>query len=120
MKHKFYNIRGKRYAKLGQLDAAIICYEKAISIKPKYVEAYYNLGFTHHKLGQLDEAIRSYKKVVAISPDYAITHNNKILSVIYFCFAGVGTYNKMNGNYQSIKPYEVSLCFLSLSSFKKV
>ena len=84
MKHKFYNIRGKRYAKLGQLDAAIICYEKAISIKPKYVEAHYNLGFTHHKLGQLDEAIRSYKKVVAINPAYAVTHNNQILTVIYF------------------------------------
>ena len=84
MKHKFYNIRGKRYAKLGQLDAAIICYEKAISIKPKYIEAHYNLGFTHHKLGQLDEAIRSYKKVVAINPAYAETHNNQILTVIYF------------------------------------
>ena len=39
MKHKFYNIRGTRYANLGQLDTAISYYEKALSIKPNYAEA---------------------------------------------------------------------------------
>jgi predicted TPR repeat methyltransferase len=84
MKHKFYNIRGTRYANLGQLDTAISCYEKALSIKPNYVEAHYNLGFTLQRLGQLDAAVRSYKKVVAIKPEYAEAHSNKILSVVYF------------------------------------
>ncbi len=88
MKHKIYNIRGTKYANLGQLDTAISCYEKALSIKPDYAEAHYNLGFSHHKLGQLDAAVRSYKKVVAIKPDYAKEHNNKILSVIYFFTIG--------------------------------
>ena len=84
MKHKFYNIRGTRYAKLGQLDTAISYYEMALSIKPDYAEAHYNLGLSHHRLGQLDAAVRSYKKVITIKPDYAEAHNNKILSVIYF------------------------------------
>ena len=84
MKHKLYNIKGKRCAKLGELETAISFYEKAISIKSEYVDAHYNLGSANHKLGQLDSAVTSYKKVVAISPDYATTHNNKILSVIYF------------------------------------
>ena len=84
MKHKFYNIRGTRYANLGQLDTAIGYYEKALSIKPNYAEAHYNLGFTRQRLGQLDAAVRSYKMVVDIKPDYAEAHNNKILSVIYF------------------------------------
>ena len=88
MKHKIYNIRGTKYANLGQLDTAISCYEKALSIKPDYAEAHYNLGFSHHRLGQLDAAVRSYKKVVAIKPDYARAHNNKILSVIYFFTSG--------------------------------
>lgn len=84
MKHKLLNIRGKKYASLGQFDTAISYYEKALSIKPDYAEAHYNLGFSHHRLGQLDAAVRSYKKVVAIKPNYAEAHNNKILSVIYF------------------------------------
>jgi len=89
MKHKLYNIRGKRSAKLGQLDAAISYYEKAISIKPNYVEAHYNVGSANHKLGQLDLAVRSYKKVVEIKPNFAVTHKNKILSVIYFFSKGL-------------------------------
>ncbi|WP_416677333.1 tetratricopeptide repeat protein [Candidatus Pseudothioglobus sp. Uisw_016] len=84
MKHKLYNIKGKRRAKLGELETAISFYEKAISIKPEYVDAHYNVGYANHKLGRLDAAVKSYKKVVAISPDYATKHNNKILSVIYF------------------------------------
>jgi predicted TPR repeat methyltransferase len=83
MKHKLYNIRGKRYANLGQLDRAISYYEKALSIKSDYVEAHYNLGFSLHRLGQLDAAVRSYKMVVAIKPDYAEAHKNKILSAIF-------------------------------------
>ena len=84
MKHELYNIKGKRCAKLGELETAISFYEKAISIKSEYVDAHYNLGSANHKLGRLDSAVTSYKKVVAISPNYAKTHNNKILSVIYF------------------------------------
>jgi len=88
MKHKLYNIRGSRYANLGQLDRAISYYEKALSIKPDYAEAHYNLGFSFHKNGQLDAAVKSFKKVVAIKPDYAEVHNNKILSVIYLFTKG--------------------------------
>ena len=52
MKHKLYNIRGTRYANLGQLDPAISYYKKALSIKPDYAEAHYNLGLSLHRLGQ--------------------------------------------------------------------
>ena len=89
MKHKLYNIKGKKYANLGKLDAAISCFEKALSIKPNYVEAHYNLGSANHKLGQLDIAVRSYKKVVEIEPEYAVIHKNRILSVIYFFSKGL-------------------------------
>jgi predicted TPR repeat methyltransferase len=89
MKHKLYNIKGKRCAKSGELETSISFYEKAISIKPEYVDAHYNLGSVNHKLGRLDSAVTSYKKVVAINPDYAVTHSNKILSVIYFFSKGL-------------------------------
>ena len=89
MKHKLYNIKGKKYSNLGQLDAAISCFEKALFIKPNYVEAHYNLGSANHKLGQLDLAVRSYKKVVEIEPEFALLHKNRILSVIYFFSKGL-------------------------------
>jgi predicted TPR repeat methyltransferase len=88
MKHIFYNKRGATHSSLGQFDKAISQYEKAISLKPNYAEAYYNLGHSYHKLGQLDKAVRSYKKVVDIKPEYAENHSNKILSVIYYFSKG--------------------------------
>ena len=88
MKHIFYNKRGATHSSLGQFDKAISQYEKAISLKPNYAEAYYNLGYSYHKLGQLDKAVRSYKKVVDIKPEYAENHSNKILSVIYYFSKG--------------------------------
>jgi len=130
MKYKLYNIRGTRYANLGQLDTAISYYEKALAIKPDYAEAHYNLGFSLHRLGQLDAAVRSYKKVVAIKPDYAEAHNNKILSVIYFFINGQITdaidtlealikdnpndallFNMIGGCYVSLEQFDMAINF---------
>jgi tetratricopeptide (TPR) repeat protein len=44
MKHKFYNIRGTKYANLGQLDIAISYYEKAIDLNPDFTGAQNNLS----------------------------------------------------------------------------
>ena len=88
MKHIFFNKRGNCYFSLGQFDEAISLYKKAISIKPNYCKAHYNLGQSNHKLGQLDTAVRSYKKVVDINPEFAVNHTNKILSVVYFFSKG--------------------------------
>jgi len=51
MKDIYYNKRGFSYANSGEFDKAISFYEKAISIKSNYAEAYYNLGYSFHKLG---------------------------------------------------------------------
>ena len=39
-----YNICGAVYKGLGQLDASVEAYNKALAIKPDYDEAYYNIG----------------------------------------------------------------------------
>jgi len=39
-----YNISGVCYKAIGQLDAAVKNFEKALAIKPDYAEAYNNLG----------------------------------------------------------------------------
>ena len=88
MKHIFFTKRGNSHFSLGQFDKAISLYEKAISIKPNYFEAHYNLGQSNHKLGKLDRAVRSYKKVVDIKPEFAVNHTNKILRVVYFFSKG--------------------------------
>ena len=71
-----YNISGVCYKAIGQLDAAVKSFEKALAIKPDYIEVNYNLGLTFQELAQLDDAVKCYEKALAINPDYAVAHNN--------------------------------------------
>ena len=71
-----YNIRASCYKANGQMDASIKDYEKAVTLKPDYAEAYYNLGITLRELGQIEAALKSYEKALAIKHEYPEAHNN--------------------------------------------
>ena len=71
-----YNISGVCFKAIGQLDAAVKSFEKALAIKPDYTEVNYNLGLTLQELGQLDAAVKCYEKAIAVNPDHAEAHNN--------------------------------------------
>ena len=71
-----FNLSGACYAGLGQFDAAVKDYEKAIAIKPDYSKAHFNLGCTLQELGQLDASAKSFEKALVIEPGYAEAHNN--------------------------------------------
>jgi len=71
-----YNISGVCYKAIGQLDAAVKSFEKALALKPDYTEVNYNLGLTFQELDQLDAAVKCYEKAIAVNPDHAEAHNN--------------------------------------------
>ena len=70
------NILGAVHAALGDNEAAVSSYNKAIEIKPDYAEPYNNLGVSLKTLGRHTEAITSYNKAIEIQPDYAEAYNN--------------------------------------------
>ena len=65
-----YNILGTSRQQLGKLEEAIDAFKKAVSIKPDYVEAHYNMGNALQEQGKLEEAIEAYKKALSKKPDY--------------------------------------------------
>ena len=71
-----FNIKGACYADLGQLDVAITNYKEAITIKPDYAKAHFNLAGSLHDLGQLETAVQSYQKAIEIDASYAEAYNN--------------------------------------------
>jgi predicted TPR repeat methyltransferase len=71
-----HNICGAIYKGLGQLDASIGAYNKALALNPYYAEAYNNLGVTLKDLDKLEEAIKAYKKAISIKPVYAEANYN--------------------------------------------
>ena len=71
-----FNIIGATNQGLGKLDEAIEAYNKAITIKPDYAEAYYNMGNALNDQGKLDNAIGAYNKAISHKPNYPNAYNN--------------------------------------------
>ena len=60
----------------GKLEGAIEAYNKALAIKPDFVEAHYNMGTALKKHGKLEEAIKVFNNALAIKPDNVEAYNN--------------------------------------------
>ena len=71
-----WNLMGASAAQIGQLDDAILAFQKALSIKPDYAEAYNNIGNALKDQDKIKEAIDAYTKALSIKPDYAEAYNN--------------------------------------------
>ena len=61
---------------LKNYEDAVVFYNRALSIRPDYAEAYNNMGTALRDQGKLDEAIEAYKKALAIKPDYPEVYSN--------------------------------------------
>ncbi|MDC3129214.1 tetratricopeptide repeat protein [Paracoccaceae bacterium] len=73
---KLCNIIGAANLGLGKIEEAIESFNKALYIKPDYVEAHNNLGNALQDQGKLEEAIEAYSKAISIKPDYVEAYYN--------------------------------------------
>ena len=53
-----------------------MAYNKAVSIKPNYAEAYYNMGNALKEQDKQEEAVEVYNIALAIKPDLAEAYYN--------------------------------------------
>ncbi len=67
---------GATAAGQGQLDEAEACFRQAVTLKPDYAEAHYNLGLSLRDQGKLDDTVASFRRALTLKPDYAEAHNN--------------------------------------------
>src|SRR5829696_5637921 len=61
----------------GRLEEAVEAYDKALSIRPDYPEAWYYKGVTLYFLDRDEEAVEAYDKALEIKPDYPEAWFNK-------------------------------------------
>ena len=61
---------------IGKYREAELNLKKAISLNPKYANAYYNLGVLFINQGKLEQAEVELKKAIKIKSDFAIAHYN--------------------------------------------
>ena len=60
----------------GQLDQAIVHYQRSIAYRTDYAPAHNNLGVALRAQGRLDDAMASYQRALAVQPDYPDAHYN--------------------------------------------
>jgi tetratricopeptide (TPR) repeat protein len=63
--------------KAGDYRGAIIDYDQAIRLNPKYSEAYSNRGFARYKVGDNQGAITDYDQAIRIDPESTIAYNRR-------------------------------------------
>ena len=54
-----------------------MAYDKAIRLKPGFVEAYNNRGVEKASLGRHDDALADYDQAIRLKPDLAEAYNNR-------------------------------------------
>ncbi|MGA9383224.1 MAG: tetratricopeptide repeat protein, partial [Phormidium sp.] len=81
---------------------AIVCYDKALEIKPDFHEAWYNRGVTLGNLGRYSEAIDYFDKALEIKPDFHEAWNNRGVTL-----GNLGRYSEAIDSYD--KALEIKL-----------
>jgi len=93
---------GLIYLWVEDYEKALPYFEKAARQKPRYAEAYFQIGYCNSELGRYRDAIAAYREAIRIEPDFAEAHLN--LGVAY---AKVGRYEEAIDAYKKairIKP----------------
>lgn len=68
--------------RLERYPEAVLCYEKALLLRPDFWEARFNLGNTLKRMGKGDEAVKELEIAVSSQPDYVPGWQN--LALCYF------------------------------------
>jgi tetratricopeptide (TPR) repeat protein len=90
-----HNDLGGALFKQGRVAEAIVQYQSALEINPRYVEAHNDLGVVLARQGQTTEAIGHYRTALEINPDYVEAHINLANSL-----AAAGQVNEAISHFQ--------------------
>ncbi|MDB9772726.1 tetratricopeptide repeat protein [Alphaproteobacteria bacterium] len=71
-----WNILGASTTEIGMLDEAIEAFNKSISLKSDYADAYSNMGVTLQDQGKLEKAIVAHNKAISLKPNFANAYYN--------------------------------------------
>src|SRR5450830_1227784 len=72
-----WNNKGGSLDSLGRYEEAILCYDQALELDPRHVNAWSNKGNSLQNLGRYEEAIHCYDKALELDPRDAGAWTNK-------------------------------------------
>lgn len=78
---RLYRDQGLRRQQVGDLDGAMMLYQKAAELDPAYAVVQNDLGIIYEAKGMIDRAQESYLKALRIDPNYLSAYSN--LALLY-------------------------------------
>lgn len=78
---RVYRGQGLEFQRIGNIEAAMSLYQKAVQIDPGYAVAYNDLGIIYEMKGFRYRAEDSYLRAIAIDPNYLSAYSN--LALLY-------------------------------------
>jgi len=72
----YNNLAFIKYQFFGKYEEAIPLLERAITLRPDYTEAYFNLGYCHHILSNFEKAKENYKSVITLDASFYSAYSN--------------------------------------------
>ena len=81
----FYANRGLALVELGEFEAAVVSYDKALALQPDTAQMLFNRGLALKRLGRFDEALADYTRLLALQPD----HMDAKKSIFWLHFTGL-------------------------------
>jgi len=67
---------GNAFLQQGAWDAALLAYEKALTLNPQSAETLSNMGVVYAEIGDLARAIRCHREALQANPQYGQAHIN--------------------------------------------
>lgn len=78
-----YNNLAIAQSRIGDSNAAMENYNKAIEINPTYADAYYNRGTEKSETKNYEAAIQDFNRAIDINPNYTNAYNNRGITKSY-------------------------------------
>lgn len=75
--YQVWNIIGSVYSNLNKDNEALICFNKALEINPKFELALHNKGNLFYKQNKLDDALMCFNQVLEINSNFFLSLDNK-------------------------------------------
>ena len=70
MNHRAWANKGFLLKQMGELDSALMCLNRAISLKSDYVTPWYNKGVIFALMGKFDDAVNCYNETLKLDPNH--------------------------------------------------
>jgi protein O-GlcNAc transferase len=74
--HDAWHLLGLIASEVGDHQKGVECIQRALTLRPDWAEAHFNLGNNWKRQEKLDLAIACYQRALQLKPDFADAHNN--------------------------------------------